>query len=681
MAIHPLSLRHIQNFSEAESLQHHWGYASRAVPCTNDPGSCEYLDSVYHSHDLGVLYTFILWAGIGGILFIWGIGRHFVPLRHQSYRPRAAEEHTSASRGGLYRLCRTITATSRAHLQPDASRLLFGRVTRLQVLVLLVLTSYLIVFTFVGIVYKQWITPVKDLPGAYNTRTGLGAWSDRIGVLAYALIPLSVLLASRESVLSLITGIPYQHFNFLHRWLGYIIYVQSTLHTIGWTIVEGKLYQPQPSEWNGLIAQTYMIWGVVAMIFMSFLFFFSTPWAIRWTGYEFFRKAHYVVAMLFIGACWGHWAKLYCWLAASLIVWLVDRGVRLVRMGLLHYGYIDGSATRMGFQSAKGTVQVFPDAKHGDVVRLDFEHNHQPWQVGQHFYLCFPESSIWQSHPFTPSTLPTYGRALQHHTYIMRAKKGETRKLAEMAKANVGPSSSNKNDQITTTPVILAGPYGLSTVWPIQNCADVNVLCVAGGSGITFVLPVLQCLIQGPQALQSDRKIELIWAVRRRSNLHWIRSELEALRTTSQRLNLTIRIFVTREDEIEALAEEHEHLRDACSKEAFVRIEGDVISRISDSASSSEVIEKVPEARSFSVEQATHTAARSPETRHPSLSTLVPDFVSSTVRGPTSVYASGPGGMISDLTTIVASCNSGLKVWKGDEKYDVTLINDDRLEW
>lgn len=624
-----------------------------------------------------MLYTFIMWAAIGGILFIWGVGRHFIPQR-QSHRYQTAGEHTAVPQGALYRLFRSIAATFQVYLQPDASRLLFGPVSQLQILVLLILTSYLTVFTFVGIVYKEWVTPVKDLPGVYNTRTGLGPWSDRIGILAYALIPLSVLLSSRESVLSLITGIPYQHFNFLHRWLGYIIYIQSTLHTIGWTIVEGKLYQPQPSEWNSFIAQTYMIWGVVAMIFMSFLFFFSTPWAIRWTGYEFFRKAHYVVAMLFIGACWGHWAKLYCWLVASLVVWLVDRGVRLVRTGLLHYGYIEGSMTKMGFQCAQAVTEVFPDAKNGDVVRLNFQHNHQPWKVGQHFYLCFPEISIWQSHPFTPSSLPTFAKALQPHTYIMRAKKGETRKLAEMAKAKVREQSR----ETTTTPVILTGPYGLSTVESLQDGTDMNVLCVAGGSGITFVLPVLQHLLHEVRtAPLKDRKMELIWAVRRRSDLDWIRSELDTLRGASQRLNLTIRIFVTREDEVEATVAEREPPTDAPSNDAFVKIEGDETSGTSDSASLSTAMEKGAGGRSFSIEHATYTAAMSPETRHPNLNALVIDFISSTVRGPTCVYASGPGGMISDLRSIVAACNSGSKVWNGNERYDVKLINDDRLEW
>ena len=164
------------------------GDMSWAVACTNDPGSCEYLDSVYHLHDLEMLYTFIMWAAIGSILFILRIGRYFVPLR-RSHRSQTAEEQTAARQGRLYRFCRSFAATFRVYLQPDASRLPFGRVTRLQVLVLLMLTTYLTVFTFVGMVYKKWVPPLKDSPGVYNTRTGVVPWSDRIDVLASALIP------------------------------------------------------------------------------------------------------------------------------------------------------------------------------------------------------------------------------------------------------------------------------------------------------------------------------------------------------------------------------------------------------------------------------------------------------------------------------------------------------------
>ncbi|KAL6856820.1 hypothetical protein J3F83DRAFT_385348 [Trichoderma novae-zelandiae] len=41
-----LSARHIQNMSDAAQFEPHWGYADRALPCTNDKGSCEFLDLV-----------------------------------------------------------------------------------------------------------------------------------------------------------------------------------------------------------------------------------------------------------------------------------------------------------------------------------------------------------------------------------------------------------------------------------------------------------------------------------------------------------------------------------------------------------------------------------------------------------------------------------------------------------
>lgn len=202
--------------------------------------------------------------------------------------------------------------------------------------------TFLIFSSLVGITYRTWVTPIKSNPGLYNTRTGLGGFADRVGVLAYALTPLTILLSSRESILSAVTGIPYLHFNFLHRWTGRIIFVQSFLHTLGWTVIEARLYQPQPSVYTSFISQTYMIWGIVAMILISFLYVFSLKAVIRWTGYEFFRKAHLVVAGVYLGACWAHWKQLYCWMVAALIVMFLDLACRAVRTFLMHNERLDG---------------------------------------------------------------------------------------------------------------------------------------------------------------------------------------------------------------------------------------------------------------------------------------------------------------------------------------------------
>lgn len=202
----------------------------------------------------------------------------------------------STARGNSYasfnsrtvRFINALSSTSRQYLLPNSIRLIFGRTTRLQVLILAVISSYLLIFTFIGIGYQVWVTPVKNSsPQIYNTRTWLGPLSDRWGVLAYALTPLSVMLASRESILSLVTGIPYHHFNFLHRWLGHIIFIQAALHTIGWCIVEMRLYRPQPKVGLEWIVQKYMIFGTVGMFLLTVLWVLSFQWSIRKTGYEF----------------------------------------------------------------------------------------------------------------------------------------------------------------------------------------------------------------------------------------------------------------------------------------------------------------------------------------------------------------------------------------------------------
>ncbi|KAM0333979.1 hypothetical protein ACHAQA_000997 [Verticillium albo-atrum] len=646
--------QHIQDHDAAESVIHHWGYADRVVPCVNDAGSCEYLDVVYAAHDVGMTYTGILWATIGGILLIWAVLRRIMPPQSQKNpHPPLQGDSEKKAVDTQTRIRHTLWSYANRYLLPDSVRSIFGRTTRLQVLVLAILTAYLTIFSFAGMVYGIWITPVKDMEGVYNTRSSLGPFSDRVGVLAYALTPLSVLLSNRESLLSVLTGIPYQNFNFMHRWLGYIIMVQSIVHTIGWTVIEVKLYQPQPKVAQKWIVQLYMIWGVVAMGLLLVLYALTLPPVIRITGYEFFRKSHYILAVVYMGACIGHWQGLQCFIIPGILLWFIDRFARAVRTFLLHYNFVDG--TKRGFVAANAAITTFPDEKDGDVVRLDFEHPHDAWAVGQHFYLCFTESSIFQSHPFTPLNAPVTVNGRTKHAYVFRAKKGETKKVAQiaakkLAAASTAASSADKNGTTLapTTPVILTGPYGDPIMRNVTS--DANILCVAGGTGITYVLPALLSLTANPT---SARKLELIWVVRHAKDVDWVKPELAAL----EALNVTVRIFAT---------------RDMASS-----------SSDGDRASDADHDEEKRAAGTVAVQKMranTSSSLRSGGVGHPDLALLVQEFVQNTAAGRTVVFASGPGGLMTDARAAVAACNDGGKVWKGDERFNVDLIHDERME-
>lgn len=645
---------HIQNFTDGSSTEPHWGYADRIVPCTSDAGSCEYLDVVYHSHDLSMLYTGIFWSSILGILFLWGLGRRVFPSRtRDEARVALTPGRTEAQDGvvglgGVDKVKRTVASFRRRYLLSDFSPRLVGHVSRLQVTVLLILAAYLAVLSFIGIAYQTWVTPVKN-SDLHNTRTSLGPFADRIGVLAYALTPLSILLASRESLLSLVTGVPYQSFMFLHRWVGYIIVVQSVVHTVGWVVVEAALYQPQPSSWDSVAGELYVQWGFVALGLLLLLWALATPWGIRATGYEFFRKAHYVLAMVYVGAVIGHWQQLRCFLVPGILLWFCDRLGRLVRTALLHYRWLPERNT-WGFASVRARVRIWEDEKSGDVIRLDFDHAQAPWEVGQHYYLCFPEGSIWQSHPMTPLSLPVAdekGRVT--HSYVIRAKGGETRKIAQIAakklaaleESSIMKDEKNVSGGDVTTSVILTGPYGVDMASNLTP--EINVLCIAGGTGITFVLPVLLSLIQEKRA--PGRRIELVWAVRRDMDVKWVDEELDRIKQCSHGVN--IEVFVTREKDHHSVS-------------------------LSDAGAGGCDCNDVGHHHPVDVEI--------PEARRPNLDEIVRGFVGSVARGPTVIYASGPGGMIGDLRSSVARCNEAGKVWAGDGRGDVKLVCDDRLE-
>ncbi|PHH64293.1 hypothetical protein CDD81_4777 [Ophiocordyceps australis] len=653
-----LQSRHIQNHSDADGFEKHWGYPDRVVPCKNDAGSCAYLDVVYHSHDLGMLYVGIFWACVGAILLLWACLKHLGrPI--ESYTDTEAD-----NRGFVNKVQRTLMAIRRRYLLPDALRAVFGHTTRFQVLVLAMLATYMLIFSFVGIVYNTWVTPVKKMPGVSNTRTSLGPFADRVGVLAYALTPLSILLGARESLLSVVTGIPYQSFNFLHRWTGYIIFIQSALHTIGWCVIQFRLYQPQPSVGNEFVKQLYIIWGIVAMILLTILVCLSTPWGIRLTGYEFFRKAHYVLAMVYIGACIGHWDKLQCFLIPALILWGLDRGARFARTAMLHNHPLDGS--KLGFAPARASMTLFEDFEHGDLVRLDLENEQDAWLPGQHFFLCFPECSIWQSHPFTPLNSALVREGLVRHSYIMRAKRGETAKLAKLASAKLANSlvdGSTKSSLAPTTSVILTGPYGPDLMDGING--DTNVVCVAGGTGISYVLPILLTLA-GRRSVP-DRRLELIWTMRHSSDVNWVRQEMDTLARAQKRANLTIRLFATRD--LKTIADKRD-LKD----HAFAEVGS------ASSSSAPEISECASPARSPTVRRLGEEDGNTEE-KHADLHMLVSDFVESTVRGRSVVFASGPGGMLTDLRKTVAELNNPSKVWGRQERFDVDLVCDDRLEW
>jgi hypothetical protein len=134
-----LGARHIQGDDDVLYTIDYWGYAVRKFPCTNDAGSCAYLDAVYGDHQTSMIFTFILWAVLGALLLVTILSRLVRPYR------KGGE---GARQSCWYRLSRFGASTVRRYLVPECS-IVFRYTTRLQVLLLAVLCAYLTVFSSV----------------------------------------------------------------------------------------------------------------------------------------------------------------------------------------------------------------------------------------------------------------------------------------------------------------------------------------------------------------------------------------------------------------------------------------------------------------------------------------------------------------------------------------------------
>jgi len=130
-----LAARHIQTDANVEYTIDYWGYAVRNFPCTNDRGTCEYLDAVYGNHYTSMIFTFVMWAVIGSVLLVLILSRLLKPRRRDG-----------AKQGLPYRLARLGCSTIRRHLMPECTKV-FRYTTRLQVTILALLCIYLTAFS------------------------------------------------------------------------------------------------------------------------------------------------------------------------------------------------------------------------------------------------------------------------------------------------------------------------------------------------------------------------------------------------------------------------------------------------------------------------------------------------------------------------------------------------------
>ena len=165
------------------------------------------------------------------------------------------------------------------------------------------------------------------------------------------------------------------------------------------------------------------------------------------------------------------------------------------------------------------------------------------WKPGQHVFvrLLALGPNALTAHPFTICSLPGETGKGSNMTFYLRPNQGFTSRLASIVS---GGSRA-------PMPVLFEGPYG--GLGPRTLIDFDRVLLIAGGSGGSFILPLLQNWVRcasGPKgAREVAPEIEVVWAARHYDSISWFRDALDRVLPETSRGSIKVYIHITRPEE------------------------------------------------------------------------------------------------------------------------------------
>ncbi|KZW04467.1 hypothetical protein EXIGLDRAFT_828333 [Exidia glandulosa HHB12029] len=341
-------------------------------------------------------------------------------------------------------------------------------------------------------------------------------WSSRTGAIAISQLALLPVLASKNNIISLLTGISHEKMAFLHRAAGRNMLLLLWIHAVG------KWYTG--TRFTALKA----VLGGIALFALSVTFLLSLK-PIRSFVYELFLVTHIVLIAIFMVCGWYHVEHTHrtgYWVWAGMILWAFDRLLRFART-------IYNARLWSSKPSTEATIELISE----DTIRVTMERP-MSWTPGQHAFLTFPGISAnpVEAHPFTIATIPREASkisSLRELSFIIRGRSGFTGKLRRQAQ--IGRS---------TVTAYVDGPYGA----PPDLSSFSTAILIAGGSGVSYTISMFENLIQQAcNGTSTVQRLVFVWSIRDESHISWIYHQLNsALACVPETLSVSVQIFVTR---------------------------------------------------------------------------------------------------------------------------------------
>ena len=277
------------------------------------------------------------------------------------------------------------------------------------------------------------------------------------GLLACLFLALSYAFPTRNSVWLFLTGIPFERVLFWHKFVAVI--------SVGMGIYHGVI---AGFDLSGVI--------LVALMFLLNIFAF---YMIRRKYFECFYRFHWILFLIAVPVAAIHGAGLAL-IGAGF--WLVDVVIR--------YMLVRKNKKRVEIAEI---TQIQPS-----LVKICFPNNNFHYKAGQYVFLCVPELTMWEWHPFSLSSSPNEKNVSLH----VRVLGDWTKRLYEL--------SGNRE---ACTKLWIDGPYGNCTL-NIDSEQYKLFILISGGIGITPLQSVCNQLIYEHIRGRILKKILFIWSVK-----------------------------------------------------------------------------------------------------------------------------------------------------------------------
>ncbi|KAJ3559281.1 hypothetical protein NM688_g432 [Phlebia brevispora] len=309
----------------------------------------------------------------------------------------------------------------------------------------------------------------------------------RAGALAASQIPWVYILATKNNVIGTLLGLGYERLNYLHRFAGRLLVLAGNVHAIGY------IYKwVNQGVWTQRTKMTYVRWGLVALVSLDILFFFSLH-IIRRKAYNVFISTHLIALVVFLVAICIHMRFAVPYVAIAAGFYGADRVLRIVKS-----------------RAPVAHLQAIPDLS-TTLIRIPAIN--AGWRAGQHVRLRVLSSGMgilgWaEVHPY--SIANACEGAGSDGLVLMAKKNGRwSRNLYELAERGDEQGWHQGGHRVR---VIVEGPYGGPGNTVLSSFS--GALFISGGSGISFALAGVQEVLQLAAIGQTNvRTIDLVWSV------------------------------------------------------------------------------------------------------------------------------------------------------------------------